>query len=69
MEQHTAQLKSMTTKKQYREQLAQDCNSAGIKTVVLNELLDMAATLRHELEQLQSTVDLEGIKAVRRLLG
>jgi hypothetical protein len=69
MEQHTAQLKSMTTKKQYREQLAQDCNSAGINTVGLNELLDMAATLRHELEQLQSTVDLEGIKAVRRLLG
>ena len=54
----------MTTKKQYREQLAQDCNSAGINTVGLNELLDMAATLRHELEQLQSTVDLEGNKAL-----
>ena len=38
-----------------------DCEAAGINTIGLNELLDMAATLRHELEQLQSTVDLEGI--------
>lgn len=38
-----------------------DCTAAGIDTTGLNELPDMAATLRHELEQLQHTVDVEGI--------
>ena len=38
-----------------------DCTAAGIDSTGINELLDMAATLRHELEQLQHTVDLEGI--------
>lgn len=38
-----------------------DCTVAGIDTTGLNELLNLAASLRLELEQLQSTVDLEGI--------
>ena len=51
----------MTTKKQWRQQIVKDCEAAGINIIGLNELLDMAATLRQELGQLQSTVDLEGI--------
>lgn len=51
----------MTTRSQYLQQIVEDCTSAGIDTTGLNELLDMAAILREELEQLQSTVDLEGI--------
>ena len=51
----------MTTRSRYRQQIVEDCTSAGIDTTGLNELLDMAAILREELEQLQSTVDLEGI--------
>ena len=51
----------MTSHIQYRQQILNDCTAAGINTTGLNELLDMAAVLREELEQLQSTVDLEGI--------
>ena len=49
------------SKTDWKQTLHCDCEAAGINTVGLNELLDMAATLRHELEQLQSAVDLEGI--------
>ena len=51
----------MKTREQYRQQIVDDCTSAGISTVGLAELLDLAANLKHELEDLQSTVDSEGI--------
>ena len=38
-----------------------DCEAAGINTTGLNELLDLAACLRAELEVLQQQVDAEGI--------
>ena len=51
----------MKTREQYRQQIVDDCKSAGINTVGLGELLDLAANLKHEVEDLQSTVDSEGI--------
>ena len=52
---------TIKSKADWKQTLQCDCEAAGINIIGLNELLDMAATLRHELEQLQSTVDLEGI--------
>ena len=51
----------MKTRDQYRHQIVDDSTAAGINTVGLGELLDLAASLKHELEDLQSTVDSEGI--------
>ena len=51
----------MKTRDQYRQQIVDDCTAAGINTVGLGELLDLAANLKHEVEDLQSTVDSEGI--------
>ena len=51
----------MKTREQYRQQIVDDCTAAGINTVGLGELLDLAANLKHEVEDLQSTVDSEGI--------
>ena len=51
----------MKTRDQYRQQIVDDCTAAGINTVGLGELLDLAASLKHEVEDLQSTVDSEGI--------
>jgi len=51
----------MKTREQYRQQIVNDCTAAGINTVGLGELLDLAANLKHEVEDLQSTVDSEGI--------
>ena len=51
----------MKTREQYRLQTVDDCTAAGINTVGLGELLDLAANLRHEMEDLQRTVDAEGI--------
>jgi len=51
----------MKTREQYRLQIVDDCTAAGINTVGLGELLDLAANLRHEMEDLQRTVDAEGI--------
>jgi len=51
----------MKTREQYRQQIVDDCTAAGINTVGLGELLDLAANLKHEMEDLQRTVDSEGI--------
>jgi len=51
----------MKTRDQYRHQIVDDSTAAGINAVGLGELLDLAASLKHELEDLQSTVDSEGI--------
>lgn len=49
------------TRPQWRQQIETDCTAAGINIKGLDELLDLAATLRAELEQLQLQVDAEGI--------
>ena len=51
----------MKTRIEYREQIVRDCDEAGINTVGLGELLDMACTLRHEMEGLQEQVDAHGV--------
>ena len=51
----------MKTREQYRQQIVDDCTAAGISTVGLGELLDLASNLKHELEDLQRTVNTEGI--------
>ena len=39
-----------TNKRHWYNSIVQDCEAAGINTVGLNELLDMAGTLRNSLE-------------------
>ena len=49
------------TREQYRAQIVEGCTSAGVSVAGLDELLDLAACLRQELEELQLQVDREGI--------
>ena len=51
----------MKTKEEWRKQIVMDCHSAGVNINGLGEILDLASSLRLELEQLQEQVDAEGI--------